>query len=59
MKFSCGTEGHRHFISIARNVPDMNSMAVFHDVWMANLNAQNTFFLAGTILPAVYVNYNA
>ncbi|MDX3773806.1 RHS repeat-associated core domain-containing protein [Chromatiaceae bacterium AAb-1] len=59
VRFSRVSEGSRPFTAIAKNAPGMNSMAVFHDVWMANWNAQNAILLGATIIPAMYVNYTA
>jgi RHS repeat-associated protein len=59
VRFTWDTEGSRILSSVANNVPGMNSMAVFHDVWMAKWNAQNALLLGGTVVPALYINYQA
>lgn len=59
VNFSWDTEGSRAFSFAAKNIPGMNSMAVFHDVWMAKQNATSAFYLGVTIAPALYVNYEA
>ena len=40
-------------------IPGFNSMAVFHDVWMAKGNVQSAFMLGVTVVPAMYINYQA
>lgn len=59
VKFIWDTEGSSRFSSVANNVHGMNHMSVFHDVWMAKINAQNALVLVGTIAPALYINYQA
>lgn len=58
VKFSIGTENAQWLQSVGR-IPGMNSMAIFHDKWMANVVAKNSLFLAGTIFPSMYLNYTA
>lgn len=52
--FGLGTEYHLGKLGV---VPGMNSMAVFHDYWMASQNVQNFGYLAGTIGIALPINY--
>ncbi len=59
VSFSWDSEGSGMFTASAKNIPGMNSMAVFHDVWMAKWNAQNAILLGVTIVPALYINYEA
>ncbi len=59
VRFSWDSEGSDTFTRIANSAPGVNSMAVFHDVWMAKWNVNNAFILGGTIIPAVYINYEA
>lgn len=40
------------------NIPGMNSMAVFHDVWMPNIDP-NRAVLIGSIVPAMAATYTA
>ena len=56
--FSQATEAAGWLQGVAA-VPGMNSMAVFHDRWMAKLGATNSLVLGGTIAPAMYGNYVA
>lgn len=53
--FGLGTEYNLGFLG--DYVPGMNSMAVFHDYWMASQNVQNFGYLAGTIGIALPINY--
>lgn len=59
VNFSWDSEGSSAFTRVANTTPGMNSMAVFHDVWMAKWNVNSAFVLGGTIVPAVYMNYEA
>ncbi|MCW8090209.1 hypothetical protein [Alteromonas sp. ASW11-130] len=56
-RFGLGTE--YHLGRLGNLVPGMNSMAVFHDHWMAYQNVQNFGYLAGTIAVAMPINYLA
>jgi len=53
--FGLGTE--YHLGALGNYVPGMNSMAVFHDYWMASQNLQNFGYLAGTIGVTLPINY--
>lgn len=53
------SEGSSVFTRVANTTPGMNSMAVFHDVWMAKWNVTNAVVLGVTIVPAAYMNYEA
>ncbi len=44
-------------LGILGKVYGMNSMAVFHDYWMADAGIQNSLLLGATIIPAAYINY--
>ena len=58
VKFGLDTEQAAWLQTVAK-IPGMNSMAVFHDKWMANIKANNSLVLATSIAPALYVNYTA
>jgi hypothetical protein len=57
--FGGTTEASPLFTFIAKNVPGMNGMAVFHDHWMASGQVENFGVLAGTIAIAMPINYVA
>jgi RHS repeat-associated protein len=57
-QFGFGTEQDFWMRAVAK-VPGMNSMAVFHDKWMANISASSSLVLVPTIAPALYGNYMA
>jgi hypothetical protein len=57
--FGWDTEGSALFSGAANSILGTNSMAVFHDVWMARQGVTKAFYLGATIVPAAYVNYNA
>jgi RHS repeat-associated protein len=57
--FGWDTEGSALFSGAANRILGTNSMAVFHDVWMARQGVTSAFYLGATIVPAAYVNYNA
>ena len=57
VNFSCDSEGSSVFTRVANTTPGMNSMAVFHDVWMAKWNVTNAVVLGVTIVPAAYMSY--
>ena len=56
MNFAANTEAHLGKLGA---ISGFNSMAVFHDYWMASENINSQFMLAATIAPAMYVNYGA
>ncbi|HAK16160.1 MAG TPA: hypothetical protein DCM65_07895 [Acinetobacter junii] len=58
IRFGFGTEQAAWLQSVSK-IPGMNSMAVFHDRWMAKIAASNSLILATSIAPALYVNYTA
>ena len=45
VNFSWDSEGSSAFTRVANTTPGMNSMAVFHDVWMAKWNVNSAFVL--------------
>ena len=58
-EFKWDTEGSALFSAIGKRIPGMNSLSVFHDVWMAKQNVQSSLVLATTIAPAMVINYQA
>ncbi|MGX1110793.1 hypothetical protein ACSSVW_000172 [Pseudoalteromonas sp. MBR-15] len=53
VNFSWDSEGSSAFTRVANTTPGMNSMVVFHDVWMAKWNVNSAFVLGATIVRAV------